>query len=139
MITQINPAEGSVALDPPKPAIKTRTKEVAFQLLVGAAHKLLPSLESGATAAVLAFASPAPTACFEVYAAWKDNDAKLAQLKQDRITKASQQMAAKYGVPGVKYAMELNGYYGGNCRLPLLPLSGDEKREIEDLMRDIKN
>jgi dihydrodipicolinate synthase/N-acetylneuraminate lyase len=130
---------GAAIADPPKPTMKTRTKEVSFQIMVGAAHKLLPSLEAGATGAVLAFADPAPTACFEVYAAWKDNDFKLAQLKQDRITEAALQMASKYGVPGVKYAMELNGYYGGNCRLPLLPLTGQDRAEIEALMKDVRN
>ena len=130
---------GTAIADPPKPAIKTRTKEVSFQIMIGAAHKLLPSLEAGATGAVLAFANPAPTACFEIYAAWKDNDLKLAQLKQDRITEAALQMASKYGVPGVKYAMELNGYYGGNCRLPLLPLTGQDRAEIEAMMKDVRN
>ena len=52
-------------------AFKTRQKEVGFQVLAGAAQRLLPSLEAGAVGAVLAFASPAPTACYEIYAAWK--------------------------------------------------------------------
>ena len=52
---------------------------------------------------------------------------------------AAQKMGAKFGVPGVKYAMDLNGYYGGLCRLPLLPLTADEKGELERLVRDIKN
>jgi hypothetical protein len=33
----------------------------------------------------------------------------------------------------------LNGYYGGNGRLPLLPLTGEVKQEIERLMENIKN
>jgi 4-hydroxy-2-oxoglutarate aldolase len=139
LLTQIGGASGaSVAVEAPK-ALRTRTKEVSFQVMTGAAQKLLSSLEAGASSAVLAFASPAPTACFEVYAAWKDNDGALAALKQERISEAAQQMGAKFGVPGVKYAMELNGYYGGLCRLPLLPLVADEKTLIERLMRDIKN
>jgi 4-hydroxy-2-oxoglutarate aldolase len=39
----------------------------------------------------------------------------------------------------VKYAMDLNGYYGGPVRLPLLGLTADGKREVEELMRDIKH
>src|ERR1035441_7382336 len=68
--------------------LKTRQKEVGFQVLVGAAHKLHPSLDAGAVGAILAFACPAPTACYEIYAAWKEGDAELAQLKQGRIAKA---------------------------------------------------
>ena len=58
--------------------LKTREKEVGFQVLVGAAQKLAPSLDAGAVGAILAFADCAPTACYEIYAAWKEGDAKLA-------------------------------------------------------------
>jgi len=52
--------------------LKTRQKEVGFQVLVGAAQKLHPSLDAGAVGAILAFADCAPTACYEIYAAWKE-------------------------------------------------------------------
>jgi 4-hydroxy-2-oxoglutarate aldolase len=118
---------------------KMRTKEIGFQILAGAAQTLLPSLEAGATGSVLAFGSCAPTACFEVYTAWKEGDRGLAELKQNRISDAAKRVAGGLGVPGVKHAMDLNGYYGGQARLPFLPLTGDEKAEIEKLMADIKN
>jgi hypothetical protein len=35
--------------------------------------------------------------------------------------------------------MDLNGYYGGNGRLPLLPLTMEMKQEIEGLMAKIKS
>ncbi len=119
--------------------LKTRQKEVGFQVLVGSAQKFLVSLEVGAVGSILAFADPAPTACYEIYAAYKDGDKKLAQEKQERIAKAAARIVGELSVPGVKYAMDLNGYYGGNGRLPLLPLTGEVKREIERLMENIKN
>src|SRR5580700_1891213 len=119
--------------------LKTRQKEVGFQVLVGAAQKLEPSLQAGAVGGILAFADPAPTACYEIYAAWKEGDAELARLKQDRIAKAAQRLVGELSIPGVKYAMDFNGYYGGPVRLPLLPLTADFKAEIERLMADIRN
>jgi 4-hydroxy-2-oxoglutarate aldolase len=119
--------------------LKTRQKEVGFQVLVGAAQRLEPSLQSGAVGGILAFADPAPTACYEIYAAWKEGDAELARLKQDRIAKAAQRLVGELSIPGVKYAMDFNGYYGGPVRLPLLPLTADLKIEIEHLMADIRN
>lgn len=119
--------------------LKTRQKEVGFQVLVGSAQKLLASLEIGAVGAILAFADPAPTACYEIYAAYKDGDKKLAQEKQDRISAAAVRIVGELSIPGVKYAMDLNGYYGGNARLPLLPLRAETKGEIEKLMENIKN
>jgi 4-hydroxy-2-oxoglutarate aldolase len=119
--------------------MKTRQKEVGFQVLVGAAQKLHPSLEVGAVGAILAFACPAPTACYEIYAAWKESDAELARLKQERIAKAAQRVVGELGVPGVKCGMDFNGYYGGPARLPFLPLTADVKAEIERLLADIRN
>lgn len=118
--------------------IKTRQKEVGFQVLVGAAHKLQPSLDAGAVGAILAFAGPAPTACYEIYAAWKEGDAKLARIKQERISEAAQRVG-DLGVPGFKYGMDFNGYYGGPSRLPFLPLTGALKSEVDRLLADIRN
>jgi 4-hydroxy-2-oxoglutarate aldolase len=118
---------------------KTRQKEVGFQVLVGAAQKLEPSLQVGAVGAILAFADAAPTSCYEIYAAWKEGDIELAQLKQERIAKAAQRVVGELGIPGMKHAMDLNGYFGGPVRLPLLPLTADLKAEVEQLMADIRN
>src|SRR5581483_1207595 len=119
--------------------IKTRQKEVGFQVLVGAAQKLEPSLQAGAVGAILAFADPAPTACYEIYAAWKEGDAELARLKQERIAKAAERVVGEMGIAGVKYAMDFNGYFGGPVRLPLLPLTAEGKNEVERMMADIRN
>ena len=107
--------------------LKTRQKEVGFQVLVGAAQTLEPSLQVGAVGAILAFADAAPTACYEIYAAWKEGDLELARLKQARIAKAAQRVVGELGIPGMKHAMDFNGYFGGPVRLPLLPLTADLK------------
>jgi 4-hydroxy-2-oxoglutarate aldolase len=119
--------------------LKTRQKEVGFQVLVGAAHKLHASLDVGAVGAILAFGCAAPTACYEIYAAWKEGDSELARIKQERIATAAQRVGGELGIPGIKYAMDFNGYYGGPARLPFLPLTADLKAEIENLMADIRN
>lgn len=119
--------------------LKTRQREVGFQVLVGAAHTLHPSLEAGAVGAILAFACPAPTACYEIYAAWKEGDEDLASLKQERISHAAVRVGSQLGISALKYAMDLNGYYGGWSRLPLLPLTADQKSEVERLMADLRN
>lgn len=128
---------GTAVAAPPK--IKTRTKEVGYQVLVGSAHLLKDSLDVGAVGAILAFACAAPTACYEIYAAWKEGDAALAGEKQQRIVQASHKVGGELGIPGIKYAMELNGYYGGPSRLPLLPLTAEQKTEVERLMAEIRN
>lgn len=119
--------------------LKTRQKEIGFQVLSGTADKLKLSLEAGAVGAILGFACPAPTACFEVYTAWKEGDEKLSTSKQERIIAAARKVVTENGPAGIKYAMDLNGYFGGNPRLPLLPVSAATKSEIETLLANIRN
>jgi dihydrodipicolinate synthase/N-acetylneuraminate lyase len=139
------PAGGPVAPKPSSGAahasgkLRTRQKAVGFQVLAGAAQQLLASLQAGAGGAVAGFAAAAPTACFEVYAAFKDGDLRLAAEKQERIAGAAARIADELGIPGLKYAMDLNGYYGGNSRLPWLPLDAATKAEIERLMSNIRS
>jgi dihydrodipicolinate synthase/N-acetylneuraminate lyase len=119
--------------------LRTRQKEVGFQVMVGAAHQLLESLEAGAVGAIVAFACPAPTACFEIYAACKENAHEIAREKQNRIAEPAKKIVGQMSVAGVKYAMDLNGYYGGNPRLPILPLTGEQKADVENLIGNIKS
>src|ERR1700733_11496773 len=147
-LVQVGALTASASPSLPKPSssavsvvgnMKNRQKEVGFQVLVGAANKLRPSLDAGAGGAILAFACLAPTSCYEIYAAWKEGDAELARLKQQRIARAAERVVGELGIPGVKYGMDFNGYFGGPARLPLLPLNGELKREIERLLADVRN
>lgn len=117
----------------------TRKKEVGFQVLSGSAETLLPALEAGASGAVLAFAAAAPQACQEIYTAWKDNDAAIAAEKQQRIVAAARLVLGRFGIPGLKHACDLNGYYGGVPRIPLLPLTAGEQGEVAAAMADLRN
>lgn len=134
-------ADGGVALAvaPPAPAIKTRTREVGFQVLTGSAGNLKESLDAGASGAILAFATCAPQACQEIYVAWKEHDDQLAQDRQQHIAKASNMVGGQLGIPGIKYACDFNGYYGGKARSPLLPVSAETKAQIESLLAQIRN
>ena len=138
-LVSISAPGGSTSAAAVVEGIKTRQKEVGFQVLAGAANKLHASLNAGAIGAVVAFAVAAPTACYEVYAAWKDGDGELAALKQERIAKAGERLVSQMGIPALKYAMDLNGYFGGPSRLPLLSLTAGEKLDVEQLMADIRN
>jgi dihydrodipicolinate synthase/N-acetylneuraminate lyase len=119
--------------------LRTRHKEVGFQTLVGSGHKLHVLLQVGAVGGILAFGSCAPTACYEIYAAFKDGDQKLAEEKQQRIEAACTRVVSQLGIAAVKYAADLNGFFGGNPRLPLLPLTSTQRKEVETLMADIKS
>lgn len=129
----------AVAAVPPLTPLKTRTKEVGFQVLTGSAAIILPTLEAGGSGAILGFGACAPEACYEVYFAWKERDRKLAAEKQERLLKPNLRITAELGIGAVKYACDFNGFWGGYPRQPLLPLTAEEKKEVEKLLSEIRN
>jgi 4-hydroxy-2-oxoglutarate aldolase len=115
-----------------------RETKAGFQVLTGSAPTLAPSLAVGCVGAVLAFANAAPYATISIWEAHRTREAEAALDWQNRIARAAQLVTTKYGIPGLKYAMDLNGYYGGPPRLPLTVLTPGQQREIEQGFDGIK-
>jgi len=110
-----------------------------FQVLTGSASVLADSLAAGCPGAILALANAIPYACISIYEAHRTREYDAAQDWQQRIACASRLIATQYGIPGLKYAMDLKGYYGGPTRLPLTVVTPDAKREIEQAFEEIKS
>ena len=105
-----------------------------FQVMVGTAGVLFGGLAIGCAGGVLALANVAPQKCVEIYdlvKAGKFEEARKLQLKMIPVNNA---VTAVYGVPGLKAALDMLGYYGGVPRLPLLPASEKEKLEIKEIL-----
>ncbi|MFZ0661501.1 MAG: dihydrodipicolinate synthase family protein [Acidobacteriaceae bacterium] len=133
-------AVATVAAAPPQSQVTAmRKKEVGFQVLTGSAPQLLDSLNAGASGGILALAAFAPEGCQEIYTAWKENDIALAANKQQRVVEPSAAVLAKFGIPGIKHACDLNGYYGGRPRLPLLALNAAQQTEVARALADLRN
>ena len=115
-----------------------RTVKHGFQVLVGSAPTLWPSLLMGACGAILAYANAAPYSTIAIWEAYRTREDAAGLDWQNRIGRAAALVTTKYGVPGLKYAMDLNGYYGGPPRLPLSVPTPEAKREIEEAFRDLK-
>jgi 4-hydroxy-2-oxoglutarate aldolase len=109
-----------------------------FQVLVGSAPTLWPSLLMGACGAILAYANAAPYSTIAIWEAYRRREDAAGLDWQNRIGRASALVTTKYGIPGLKYAMDLNGYYGGPPRLPLCVPTPEAKREIEDAFANLK-
>ncbi len=115
-----------------------RESKPGFQVLTGSAPTLAPHLAVGCVGAVLAFANAAPFATISIWEAHRMREPAAALDWQNRIARAAQLVTTKYGIPGLKYAMDLNGYYGGPPRLPLTVLKPDQQREIEQAFDGLK-
>ncbi len=129
---------GGGVLAPSRPVLKTRSKSIGFQVLASRSERLLGALTTGAVGGVLPLAAVAPQSCYEVQAAWKDGDLRLAEEKQHRLVKAARRIEGELGIAALKYACDLNGYAGGLPRLPLLPLTGAGQVEVAALMGDLR-
>ena len=109
-----------------------------FQVFTGSAPILAPSLAIGCSGAVLAFANAAPYAAISIWEAHRSREFAASMDWQKRILRAAQLVTVKHGIPGLKYAMDLNGYYGGPPRLPLTPITPQAQQEIEQAFDGLK-
>ncbi|MBI3483879.1 MAG: dihydrodipicolinate synthase family protein [Acidobacteria bacterium] len=108
-----------------------------FQTLVGSATTFYPSMALGAVGGILAVADILPELCVELYDACAKGDSPRARKLQERLIDPTITLVAKLGIPGVKYAMDRAGYYGGPARRPLLPLNEAQKKEAERVLEAV--
>jgi 4-hydroxy-2-oxoglutarate aldolase len=105
-----------------------------FQVMVGMGSALFGALTLGCCGGVLALANVAPEVCVSIYKmvhAIDFNGARDLQLKMIPVNKA---VTGTYGIAGLKAAMDLLGYFGGDPRPPLLPATENERTEIKEIL-----
>lgn len=105
-----------------------------FYVLVGTAGALLGALSLGCVGGILALANVAPEACVAIWQAAKNRQWEAARRLQLKMLPVNAAVTATYGIAGLKYALDLCGYFGGLPRPPLLPLSEDQKREVRRIL-----
>jgi 4-hydroxy-2-oxoglutarate aldolase len=109
------------------------TGEREFSVLTGSSIVLYPSLCVGATGGIMAIACVLPEKCSDIIRLYKnDNHADIKEL-QMRLIGPTVAVTSRYGVPGLKAAMDLFGYYGGRSRLPLLSITEAEIDDIKNI------
>jgi 4-hydroxy-2-oxoglutarate aldolase len=108
-----------------------------FQMLVGWPTTLFESLELGAVGAILALADAFPELCVEIYESARAGQRDKAQHLAQKLVAPAKMFGTQYGLSGLKYALDRQGYYGGPTRLPLLPLDEAAKREIDTMLANL--
>ena len=106
-----------------------QTQQEDFQVILGSAGILGPGLVLGIEAAILAIACVLPELPLRLMKDFKAGiDLGSQQLQLARVARC---VTDDHGIPGLKYAMDLLGFEGGQSRLPLLPLDQRQKVDIE--------
>lgn len=115
-----------------------RLTAAGFQVLVGSASVLYPSVCLGAQGAVLAVACALPELCVEVYKAACAGEHARARELQQKLLEPTTAVTSRHGIAGLKFAMELRGYVGGQPRPPLLPLDDAARAEIKRIFSSLE-
>lgn len=105
-----------------------------FYILAGTISKFYKSLLAGAVGGVLSMANYLPDMCCELYEIYLSGDTEKGQKKDEYVRQLSSNAASKYGVAGVKAAMNLLGYFGGEPRIPLPALDEKEVAELRAVL-----
>ncbi len=101
-----------------------------FQVLAGSASFLWPGLAVGAVGGILALANIAPDRCLELYRLFTTGSWVEGAEVQRWMIPVNAAVTARFGIAGLKAALDMLGYYGGPVRSPLLNLN---KGEVETL------
>jgi 4-hydroxy-2-oxoglutarate aldolase len=94
-----------------------------FSVFAGSGSFLLPSLMLGAVGGTLAVANVMPNECARIQKLFEQGNLEAAKAEQFRVLPVNAAVTAKYGVGGLKAAMDMLGYFGGEPRKPMLPLT----------------
>ncbi len=90
-----------------------------FAVFVGSAPVFFPALCVGAVGGILAVANVAPQECVQIQNLLIKGKMDEARALQSQLTPLAKAVTTKYGIGGLKMAMDLAGYFGGNPRPPL--------------------
>jgi 4-hydroxy-2-oxoglutarate aldolase len=112
------------------------TRGMNFEVVSGNFGASLPSMTFGVKAAILAVANVAPIECVALFETAQADRWEEAGALHLRLLPVARAVTSQFGVPGLKAALDLLGYYGGVPREPLLPLSAGGREAIASILRE---
>jgi len=107
-----------------------------FAVLTGNGTVLHEALRAGACGGILAVGCVAPALCIAIVRALKAGEAELAAKLQSRLTPLAQAVTTRFGIGGLKAALEMAGYVGGSVRAPLRAPNDEARAEIRRCLEE---
>jgi 4-hydroxy-2-oxoglutarate aldolase len=111
-----------------------RRADPAFQVLAGSANFFYPALAIGVTGGVLALGNIAPEACVALYDHFQAGQIAEGRSLHLRMLPVNLAVTSRWGVSGLKAAMDMLGWYGGPPRPPLQPLDDDRRAALRAIL-----
>ena len=112
--------------------------EKGFAVFVGSAPVFLPALCVGAVGGILAAANVVPQEYVRIQSLFDKGRMNEAKALQNQLTPLARAVTTRYGIGGLKIAMDLAGYFGGNPRSPLKRPGKEIEEELRRLVLGLK-
>jgi len=107
-----------------------------FAVLTGNGTVLNEALSAGAWGGILAVGCVAPALCIAIFRAVNSGETELAARLQSRLTPLAQAVTTRFGIGGLKAALEMRGYVGGAVRAPLTAPDDEASEEIRRCLEE---
>ena len=99
-------------------------------MLAGSANFFYPSLHLGAAGGIISLANALPEQCCKLYQLFLEKAYDEARELHFRLQRLNGAVSGTYGVAGVKGAMDVTGFNGGEPRHPLMQITKADKEKI---------
>lgn len=109
-----------------------------FAVMTGNGTVFLDTLKAGATGAILAVGCVVPEICVEIFRAFNAGELERASLLQSKLTPLAAAVTTRFGIGGLKAALDMAGYQGGDVRAPLQMPHESARAEIATLLKTVK-
>ncbi len=108
-----------------------------FAVMTGNGTVLLDTLRAGATGGILAVGCVVPEVCVEIFRAFNAGETERAAVLQSRLTPLATAVTTRFGIGGLKAALDFAGYQGGAVRAPLQSPEESARNEIATLLEAV--
>jgi 4-hydroxy-2-oxoglutarate aldolase len=105
-----------------------------FQVMAGSASFFFAGLALGAVGGILALANVAPQHALDIANLFRAGQWDEAGALQRRMLPVNAAVTARFGIAGLKNALDMLGYYGGPVRLPLVDLGESERKALRAIL-----
>lgn len=106
----------------------------SFFVVAGSANFFYPSLAMGVQGGILALGNVAPDESVALYRLFQAGELDRGRELHLRMLPVNLAITSRFGISGLKAALDMLGYYGGPPRLPLPPLDQDKRRELAAIL-----
>ena len=109
-----------------------------FAVLTGNGTVLLDALKRGATGGILAVGCAVPEVCVEIFRLFNQGQIDEAEMLQSKLTPFAAAVTTRFGIGGLKTALDMAGYTGGTVRAPLPMPNEHQREEIQQLLNEVQ-